>query len=113
MGGGYDYKDDGVYAYEGKSEPYGARGTGSKSSSWSGLSDDYGRAINIPSSNSSKRDKERSSSLKVVRAVPKAETNNDVKGGVQKFKVKLLPESGGSVMDVLCMVCFFLLLLLY
>ncbi|CAO2817633.1 unnamed protein product [Amaranthus hypochondriacus] len=104
LGGGYDYKDDGVYAYEGKSEPYGARGTGSKSSSWSGLFDDYGRAINIPSSNSSKRDKERSSSLKVVRAVPKAETNNDVKGGVQKFKVKLLPESGGSVMDVLCMV---------
>lgn len=104
MGGGYDYKDDGVYAYEGKSEPYGARGTGSKSSTWSGLFDDYGRAISFPSG-SSKKEKEKPSSLKVVRAVPKAESNTDSKGGVQKFRVKLLPESGGqSVMDVLCMV---------
>lgn len=95
------YKDDGVYAYEGKTEPYGARGTASKSSTWSGMFDDYGRAISFPSS----QEKKSPSSLKVVRAVPKAETQNDVKGGVQKFRVKLLPESGGqSVMDVLCMV---------
>ncbi|XP_021756596.1 protein FREE1-like [Chenopodium quinoa] len=103
-GGGYDYKDDGAYAYQGKSEPYGARGTGSKSSNWSGLFDDYGRAISFPSG-TSKKEKEKPSSLKVVRAVPKAESNSDSKGGVQKFRVKLLPESGGqSVMDVLCMV---------
>lgn len=109
LGGGYDYKDDGVYAYEGKSEPYGARGTGSKSSTWSGLFDDYGRAISFPSSTTSssqkEREREKSSSLKVVKAVPKVETNADSKGGVQKFRVKLLPESGGqSVMDVLCVV---------
>lgn len=105
MGGGYDHKDDGVYAYEGKTDPYGSRGTASKSCTWSGLFDDYGRAITSPSS---KKDKDKSTSLKVVRAVPKAESNTDGKSGVQKFRVKLLPETGGqSVMDVLCMVCFF------
>ncbi|GAB4852556.1 hypothetical protein Ancab_016769 [Ancistrocladus abbreviatus] len=97
------YRDDGygdgVYAYEGKTEPYGARGTSSKSSTWSGLFDDYGRAISFPS------EKDKSSSLKVVKAVPKADTQTDVKSGVQKFRVKLLPEGGGqSVMDVLCQV---------
>ncbi|XP_048502637.1 protein FREE1 isoform X2 [Beta vulgaris subsp. vulgaris] len=102
LGGGYDHKDDGVYAYEGKTDPYGSRGTASKSCTWSGLFDDYGRAITSPSS---KKDKDKSTSLKVVRAVPKAESNTDGKSGVQKFRVKLLPETGGqSVMDVLCMV---------
>lgn len=104
LGGNYDfgsYKDDGVYAYEGKTEPYGARGTASKSSAWSGVFDDYGRPISFGSS----QDKKPSTSLKVVKAVPKAEVHTDVKSGVQKFRVKLLPESGGqSVMDVLCMV---------
>uniref|UniRef100_A0A453TA31 FYVE-type domain-containing protein n=1 Tax=Aegilops tauschii subsp. strangulata TaxID=200361 RepID=A0A453TA31_AEGTS len=38
------------------------------------------------------------------RAVPKAETSEDVRGGVQKFRVKLLPEGAGSPMDVLCQV---------
>ncbi|KAK9748548.1 hypothetical protein RND81_02G065900 [Saponaria officinalis] len=116
LGGGYDYKDDGVYAYEGKSEPYGARGTtpsSKKSSDWSGLFDDYGRAISFPKDDKEKKSSSgggggyggSGSSLKVVRAVPKAEDQTDVKSGVQKFRVKLLPESGGqSVMDVLCMV---------
>ncbi|XP_074279102.1 protein FREE1 [Silene latifolia] len=105
----YNYNDDGVYAYQGKHEPYGARGTGtsSKSSSnsqtWSGLFDDYGRPISFPD----KHDKTHTStpSLKVVRAVPKVDDKPDVQGGVQKFKVKLLPESGSqSTMDVICMV---------
>jgi hypothetical protein len=42
----------------------------------------------------------------VVRAVPKAETTEDVSGGVQKFRVKLLPEGAGSPMDVLCQVVY-------
>ncbi|KAL3514794.1 hypothetical protein ACH5RR_027511 [Cinchona calisaya] len=104
-GGGYgiDGYGDGVYAYQGsKVEPYGARGTAPKSSTWSGF-DDFGRPIGYSS------DKERSSSggsgMKVVRAVPKADSQQDVKGGVQKFRVKLLAESGGqSTMDVLCQI---------
>ncbi|GFP95235.1 arrestin domain-containing protein a, partial [Phtheirospermum japonicum] len=98
--------NEGVYAYKGNSEPYGARGTGPKSSTWSGF-DDFGRPIGYSSSG-----KERPSSnpasnsgLKVVRAVPKADTQQDAKGGVQKFRVKLLAESGGqSTMDVLCQI---------
>lgn len=96
---------DGVYAYEGgKVEPYGARGTAPKSSTWAGF-DDYGRAINFPSGKDSSVG---SGSVKIVRAVPKAETQQDVKSGVQKFRVKLLAESGGqSTMDVLCQVPHF------
>ncbi|EEC81326.1 hypothetical protein OsI_24498 [Oryza sativa Indica Group] len=45
-----------------------------------------------------------SASPKVVRAVPKVETSEDTSGGVQKFRVKLLPEGAGSPMDVLCQV---------
>lgn len=91
---------DGVYPYQGgKTEPYGARGTAPKSSTWSGF-DDYGRSINVPSG------KDSSVSLgKVVRAVPKADTQQDVKSGVQKFRVKLLAETfGQSTMDVLCQI---------
>lgn len=93
---------DGVYAYEGgKVEPYGARGTAPKSSTWAGF-DDYGRAITFPSGKDSSVG---SGSAKIVRAVPKAETQQDVKSGVQKFRVKLLAESGGqSTMDVLCQI---------
>ena len=95
---------EGVYAYQGgKVEPYGARGTAPKSSTWSTgpAFDDYGRPINIPS----KKDPP-TSSLKVVRAIPKVEAQEDVKNWVQKFRVKLLAESGGqSTMDVLCQVC--------
>ncbi|KAI7737367.1 hypothetical protein M8C21_007187, partial [Ambrosia artemisiifolia] len=97
-GGGYG---DGVYAYQGgKVEPYGARGTGSKSSTWKEqvMFDDFGRPIGLPG-------KETVSAPKVVKAVPKAETREDVKGGVQKFRVKLLAESGGqSTQDVLCQI---------
>ncbi|KAF7140810.1 hypothetical protein RHSIM_Rhsim06G0018400 [Rhododendron simsii] len=99
--GGYGY-GDGVYAYQGnnKVEPYGARGTGPKSSTWSGF-DDFGRPVSFPSGKD-----HRPSPAKVVRAVPKADTQQDVKSGVQKFRVKLLAESGGqSTMDVLCQTC--------
>ncbi|XP_027353915.1 protein FREE1 isoform X1 [Abrus precatorius] len=98
-GGGEEGYGDGVYAYEGgKVEPYGARGTAPKSSTWSAF-DDYGRSISFPSQ------KETSVGGKIVKAVPKADTQEDVKGGVQKFRVKLLAESGGqSTMDVLCQI---------
>ncbi|CAL1383867.1 unnamed protein product [Linum trigynum] len=97
---------DGVVAYQGgKVEPYGARGTAPKSSTW-GMFDDYGRAINVPSSkDSSLGSGSGLNSPKIVRAVPKMDTQEDVKGGVQKFRVKLLAESGGqSTMDVLCQI---------
>uniref|UniRef100_A0A1D1YQ44 Arrestin domain-containing protein A n=1 Tax=Anthurium amnicola TaxID=1678845 RepID=A0A1D1YQ44_9ARAE len=97
-----DVLGDGVYAYDGgRSEPYGARGTAparssSSSSSWM-VFDDYGRSVGF-----SPPAKEQ---VKVVRAVPKAEAQQDVKHGVQKFRVKLLPEgSGQSVIDVLCQI---------
>ncbi|KAF8410405.1 hypothetical protein HHK36_002934 [Tetracentron sinense] len=90
---------DGVYAYDGgKMEPYGARGTGFKSSTRSTF-DDYGRSMSLSSG------KDQMGSSKIVRAVPKAETQQDVKSGVQKFRVKLLPEGGSqSTMDVLCQI---------
>ncbi|KAL1311981.1 hypothetical protein HN51_038635 [Arachis hypogaea] len=99
-----DYREevygDGVYAYEGgKVEPYGSRGTAPKSSTWSGF-DDYGRAISLPTAA-----KEPSGGSKIVKAVPKVETREDPGSGVQKFRVKLLAESGGqSTMDVLCQI---------
>ncbi|XP_061367436.1 protein FREE1-like isoform X2 [Gastrolobium bilobum] len=88
---------EGVFAYEGgKVEPYGARDTDPKSSSWSGF-DDYGRSIGFPSD-----------SGKIVKAVPKVDgTKEDAYSGVQKFRVKLLVETGGqSAMDVLCQIGF-------
>lgn len=95
--------NEGVYAYRGSSEPYGARGTAPKSSTWSGF-DDFGRPIGYSSSSSGK-ERSSNSAMKVVRAVPKAETQQDAKSGVQKFRVKLLAESGGqSTMDVLCQI---------
>ena len=43
-----------------------------------------------------------------MRAVPKVDAQQDVKSGVQKFRVKLLAESGGqSTVDILCQVCLF------
>ncbi|PPD71633.1 hypothetical protein GOBAR_DD31463 [Gossypium barbadense] len=99
--GGYG---DGVYAYEGgKAEPYGARGTASKSSTWVQF-DDYGRSINIPSGKDSSG-RSGSAAGKILRAVPKDDTQQDVKSGVQKFRVKLLSESGAhGPMDVLCQI---------
>lgn len=84
-------------------EPYGARGTASKSSTWNSSStptfDDFGRPISFSSP------KESSVASKIVKAVPKVDTQDDAKSGVQKFRVKLLAESGGqSTMDVLCQV---------
>ncbi|CAK7346149.1 unnamed protein product [Dovyalis caffra] len=105
-GGRDDGYGDGVYAYEGgKVEPYGARGTAPKSSTWAGF-DDYGRSISVPSGkDNSARSSSGSGSGKIVRAVPKVEAQEDVKSGVQKFRVKLLAESGGqSTMDVLCQI---------
>lgn len=111
--GGYGNSNDGVYAYKGSSEPYGARGTGSKSSNWtrsgsgSGGFDDFGRPIGYssPTPSSGKDQRSSNTGLKVVRAVPKLETEQDARGGVQKFRVKLLAESlGQSTMDVLCQV---------
>lgn len=102
-GGGYG---EGVYAYQGsKVEPYGARGTGSKSSTWSSSGtptfDDFGRPISFPSG----KTQSPVSTAKIVRAVPKADSEQDSKGGVQKFRVKLLAESGGqNTMDVLCQI---------
>ncbi|EOA39941.1 hypothetical protein CARUB_v10008630mg [Capsella rubella] len=104
--GGYpafeDSYGDGVYAYEGgKVEPYGSRGTAPKSSN-STLFDDYGRSISF----SSGRDSSASSkSAKIVRAVPKADVQEDSTGGVQKFRVKLLAETyGQTTTDVLCQI---------
>ncbi|XP_043708887.1 protein FREE1-like [Telopea speciosissima] len=93
---------DGVYAYDGgRVEPYGARGTGPKSSTWSAI-DDYGRSVSFPSPG---KDQVTSGSAKIVRAVPKAETQQDVKNGVLKYRVKLLPEgSSQGTMDVLCQI---------
>ncbi|OEL29127.1 Protein FREE1, partial [Dichanthelium oligosanthes] len=100
------WSDDGVYAYNGGDapEPYGARGTAPRSGSGSGsaLFDDYGRSIGSATDRGGRGSS--AASPKVVRAVPKAETTEDVRGGVQKFRVKLLPEGAGSPMDVLCQV---------
>ncbi|EPS64552.1 hypothetical protein M569_10227 [Genlisea aurea] len=94
---------DGVYAYRGASEPYGARETTSKSSTWSGF-DDFGRPIGY-SSPSSGKEGSSNSGLKVVRAVPMADAQQGSKSGVNKFRVKLLPESPGlGTIDVLCQV---------
>ncbi|KAK4787570.1 hypothetical protein SAY86_011403 [Trapa natans] len=95
-----DLYGDGVYAYQGeKMEPYVARGTGPKSSTRSGF-DDYGRAISFPPKESSS-----GGAPKITRAVPKVEVQQDVMSSIQKFRVKLLPESGSqSNMDVLCQI---------
>lgn len=97
-----DSYGDGVYAYDGgksKAQPYGARGTSSKSSTWLAF-DDYGRSISFPPP-----DKDPVGSPKMVKAVPKVDTREDPKSGVAKFRVKLLPEGGGQCsMDVLCQI---------
>jgi hypothetical protein len=106
--GGGGWSDDGAYAYDGGQapEPYGARGTAPRSGSGSGsaLFDDYGRSIGSATDRGGRGGS--AASPKVVRAVPKAETTEDVSGGVQKFRVKLLPEGAGSPMDVLCQVVY-------
>ena len=76
-----------------KVELYGARGTAPKSSTWAPTFDHYGRSIGF---GSGKDSTVTSNSSKIVRAVPKAETQQDVKSGVQKLRVKLLPESSSE-----------------
>lgn len=91
---------EGVHRYDGgRSEPYGAQGTAPTRSST--LFDDYGRSISLPSGGNDLG----GGSKKIFKAVPKVEAQQDVKNGVQKFRVRLLPEGGGqSAMDVLCQV---------
>ncbi|CAH9067963.1 unnamed protein product [Cuscuta epithymum] len=98
---GIEDDGDGVYAYKGsKAEPYGARGTAPGSSTWSSF-DDFGRPIG----HSSEKNRPLGLTTKTVRAVPKAETQHDANAGVQKFRVKLLAESGGqNTQDVLCQI---------
>ena len=104
------WSDDGAYAYRGGDapEPYGARGTAPRSCSGAAaaaaLFDDYGRSIGPGGKERGGGGGGTAASPKVVRAVPKPETSEDVRGGVQKFRVKLLPEGAGSPMDVLCQV---------
>jgi hypothetical protein len=95
---------EGVYAYDGgRSEPYGARGTVPTKSPM--LFDDYGRSISF--SGGSGTGAATGTGTKIVKAVPKTDAKDDVKNGVQTFRVKLLPEGAGRPMDVLCQVFFF------
>ncbi|CAO2831348.1 unnamed protein product [Amaranthus hypochondriacus] len=106
------YSDDGVYRYQGgKVEPYGARGTASFSGSNSQVMfDDYGRPINLSHGNDrGTRDGSVQGGVKavpkMVKAIPKEDVEEDVTGGVQKFRVKVLAEGyGQSDMDVLCQI---------
>jgi hypothetical protein len=75
-----------VYAYNGGDapEPYGVR-SGSASASASALFDDYERSIG--SSTERGGGSTATASPEEVRAVPKAETTEDVWGGVPLFLV--------------------------
>lgn len=86
----------GVYAYD------GGNGAGSETSGRLAF-DDYGRPINF----SGPTDWDGPGpSGKVSETIPKMEMEEeDVKSGVQKFRVKVLAENGGqSDMDVLCQI---------
>lgn len=107
--GSEGYSDDGVYRYEGgKVEPYGARGSAAFTKTSSQVMfDDYGRPINLSNGNGIENgvDQGGSKAPKMVKALPKADTEDDVKSGVQKFRVKLLSEGyGQSDQDVLCQI---------
>lgn len=92
--------ESGVFKYNGKKEE---AHSGNRSQSSSGLMfDDYGRPINVHSGREQQRPV---SAPKVVKATPKVEDQQDVTGGVLKFRVKLLSEGIGQTdMDVLCQV---------
>ncbi|KAG8383724.1 hypothetical protein BUALT_Bualt04G0043600 [Buddleja alternifolia] len=108
--------DGGVYKYNGNSgggqtqmeeSSYGVKGGRSSDSGGTGgggvVFDDYGRPINVPGG------KEHSgfgnSSPMILKAVPKAEDYQDIKSGIQKFRVKLLSEGFGQTdTDVLCQI---------
>lgn len=110
--GGYGqqgYSDDGAYRYEGgKVEPYGARGTAGFSGSNSQVMfDDYGRPINLSNGSGTgvRNGSDQGGAKAVVKAAPKEDREDDVKGGVQKFRVKVLSESyGQNDLDVLCQI---------
>ncbi|XP_047334455.1 protein FREE1-like [Impatiens glandulifera] len=90
--------ETGVYRYSGSNtEPYGARGTGVSKSSSRVPFDDYGRPI--------EKNSLPQQSIKVVKAAPKAETQQEMGSGVMKFRVRLLSESAGQTdMDILCQI---------
>ncbi|KAL3691584.1 hypothetical protein R1sor_005235 [Riccia sorocarpa] len=101
-GGGNDrsYDNGGfqeVTRYDGGGEPYGSRGTGGSawSSGGSGSFSAYGYLDDTPGAKSTN----------VARAAPKSDDNTDT-GGIQKFRVKLLPElrSSESTKDVVCQI---------
>ncbi|PIN17240.1 hypothetical protein CDL12_10119 [Handroanthus impetiginosus] len=107
-GGDQGPSDGGVYKYNaGRAESsYGGKGGRSSDSAGSGggvLFDDYGRPIGVGGGKEQSRFG--NSSPKIVKAVPKAEVSEDVRSGIQKFRIKMLSEGFGQTdMDVLCQV---------
>eukprot|EP00249_Psilotum_nudum_P019172 c27126_g2_i1 orf=261-2309(-) len=102
--GGYDFDDSAlgeVYAYDGGStEPYGARGTQGKS--WAGF-ETFSQSTG--SSNNNFNALGDVGGSKLTKAIPKADTQYGG-NGVQKYRVKLLPDSSSmnGPMDVLCQI---------
>ncbi|XP_051140924.1 protein FREE1-like [Andrographis paniculata] len=101
--------DSGVYKYnggQGGGFSYGEKGSWSSDSGTSGgglMFDDYGRPISVPGGKDQSGFEE--SLPKIVKAVPKVEGSEDVKSGIQKYRVKLLSEGfGQSDTDVLCQI---------
>ncbi|XP_024973752.1 protein FREE1-like [Cynara cardunculus var. scolymus] len=96
--------DENAYAYSG-----GNNGGKDRSSRVPALRfDDYGRPINS-ATNGGNEQRGLIASLdadKIVKGTPKVEVNEDVRSGVQKFRVMLLSEGGGAQgdMDVLCQI---------
>ncbi|KAL1569775.1 protein FREE1-like [Salvia divinorum] len=107
-GGDQRIYDNGVCKYNGVPVESSYGGKGGRSSDAAGgiggvLFDDYGRPITVPGGKV--QNEFGNSSPRTVKAVPKMEESEDVKGGVQKFRVKLLSEGYGQTdMDVLCQV---------
>ncbi|GER26251.1 lateral signaling target protein-like protein [Striga asiatica] len=104
-GGDRGVFDAGVFKYNG-GQPQSAYGEKDGRSSGSGsggevMFDDYGRPINVPGGKD--QGGSGSSLHNIVKAVPKAEDVEDVRSGIQKFRVKLLSEGfDQNDMDVLC-----------
>ncbi|KAK4393883.1 protein FREE1 [Sesamum angolense] len=104
-GGDQGLYDGGIYKYNGgqiESSYGGKGGRSSDSASDSGVMfDDYGRPISVAAG---KEPSGYGNPLpKIVKAVPKVEDSEDVKSGIQKFRVKVLSEGFGQTdMDVLC-----------
>ncbi|CAA0836784.1 RING/FYVE/PHD zinc finger superfamily protein [Striga hermonthica] len=106
-GGDRGEVDAGVYRYNGGQtlSTYGEKdGRSSGSGSGGGVMfDDYGRPINVPGGKD--QGGSGTSLHNIVKAVPKAEDVEDVRSGIQKFRVKLLSEGfDQNDMDVLCQI---------